>query len=321
MQSPVVFAAVWLPLAAFAEAPLDVTNYATLARGFPLPVVGYTQVLAPGHDAYATTLDLVNEFHADSSITESVRVDGETQRLSLAWRHGFAGGWEAGVELPFYLQNGGILDDVVTGFHSLIGQSNASREQFPPRQYVFRYERPNGNVLIDRQRGSNVIGDLNFFGGWQLRPDVALRAQLKLPTGPSSALAGNGATSASVWADYAMPWFDPQSNFSGFASAGTGYAFLGDVLPDMQARWILFGGGGLAWRVASGVRLLAQVYGHSPIYKNSGLSLVGESALIQSVGVRWKFASGTEFQFTVLEDNFVSPAPDFAIRLGLNWGH
>ncbi len=312
-----VFAAA-LPLAAAAETPLDVTNLATLARGFPLPVVGYTQVLAPGKSAWAATLDVINEFHSSSDANETVRVDGETQRLALVWRRGFADGYEVGVELPFYLQNGGFLDDIVTGFHSVIGQSNASRDQFPSHKYAFLYQR-NGVTQIDRHDGSDVIGDLGFYGGWQYRPEVALRAQLKLPTGPASRLAGNGAPSASVWADYEMPWFEEDSDFSGFLSGGTGYALLGDVLRAQQERWILFGGGGLSWQASSNVRLLAQVYGHSPLYKDSAFNLLTASPLILSVGVRWKLGGG-ELQWTLLEDNAVSPAPDFAMRLGYSWG-
>jgi len=309
-----------LPLSAVAEAPLDVTNLATLARGFPLPVVGYTKVQAPDKSAWAATLDFVNEFHFNANANETVRTDGETQRLSLAWRRGFADGYELGVELPFYFQNGGVLDDIVTGFHSAIGLSNDSRDAFPAHKYAFQYQRPNGTFVLDRQSGSDVIGDLSLYGGYQYRPDTALRAQIKLPTGPASRLAGNGAASASVWADYAMPWFEQGSAFSGFLSGGTGYTLLGDVLRTQQERWILFGGGGLGWRASSSVRLLAQVYGHSKLYKDSALDLLSAAPLILSVGLRWKLADGSELQWTVIEDNFVSPAPDFAMRLGYNWG-
>ncbi|MEK6806149.1 MAG: DUF3187 family protein [Pseudomonadota bacterium] len=313
-----LFAAL-MPLAAVAEAPLDVTNLATLARGFPLPVLGYTQALTPGTGSMTAMLDVVNEFHANSSPDETIRIDGETQRLAVTWRRGFASGYEFGVELPFYFQNGGMLDDIVTGFHSAIGQSNTSRDRFPARKYAFRYERPNGSVLLDRQSGSDVIGDLSLYGGWQFQPDLVLRTQLKLPTGPASRLAGNGAASASVWADYAMPWFEKDSAFSGFLSGGTGYSLLGDVLRTQQERWILFGGGGLAWRATSSLRLLAQVYAHSKLYKESGFDLLAAAPLIVSVGLRWKLGSDTELQVSFIEDAFVSPAPDYAMRLGLNW--
>ena len=103
MKLPRLFAAALLSItvnAANAEAPLDVTNYATLARGFPLPVVGTTQVLAPDHDAYAATLDFVNEFHVSTNASETVRTDGETQRLSLVWRRGLVSGYEVSMEIP-----------------------------------------------------------------------------------------------------------------------------------------------------------------------------------------------------------------------------
>lgn len=314
-----VLAVALLPIAAAAEAPLPLTNLATLARGFALPVLGYTGVQPVDSADMRFSMDLINEFRAISSARESLRIDGETFRLGLGYRKTLAPGLEASIELPFYFQNGGIYDEVVTGFHSLIGQSNASRDRFPSREYVFQYVK-DGVAILDRQRSSNVPGDVSFSAGWQLRPATALRGQLKLPTGAASQLAGNGAAGASVWVDTAMPWFAPGSAWSGFLSGGSGYALPGDVIRNQQERWLLFGGGGLAWRASPVVRVLAQAYGHSALYKDSAFDTLSGPALIAALGVRWKFAAGTELEYSVIEDVFVGPAPDFSMRLALHWG-
>ncbi len=314
-----LLAAALLPLAAAAETPLHVTNLATLARGFALPALGDTQVRPRGPGEWRLSSDLINEFRAIGTPTETLRIDGETLRLGLGYRRSFTTGFEASIEVPFYVQGGGIYDDVVTWFHSVIGQSNASRDRFPPRDYAIQYTN-NGEVLLDRQRGSSVVGDISLYGGWQVAEMTAVRGQLKLPTGAVSQLAGNGAVGASAWVDTALPWFERGGAWSGFVSGGAGYAFAGDVIANQQQRWLLFGGGGLAWHASPAVRVLAQVYSHSALYKDSSLDTLSGPALIAALGVRWRLAPGVELEYNLIEDVFVGPAADFSTRVAINWG-
>ena len=63
--------------------------------------------------------------------------DNEYQRLSFSWRHGIGKEMEAALFVPLLWRNGGFLDGILSGYHSLIGfagdseDNPAGRDRYP----------------------------------------------------------------------------------------------------------------------------------------------------------------------------------------------
>ena len=85
-------------------------------------------------------------------------LDGETVRTNFALTHGFASGWSLGIEVPYYHVGGGVLDDVIDGWHSAFGMPDGGRNARPEGQLLYRFgELPSPSFeLTEPQSG---IGD------------------------------------------------------------------------------------------------------------------------------------------------------------------
>jgi len=300
-----------LPLAAQAL-PFASSNQAGLAQGFDLPAVGDTRVLRPGEHGSELSLDLSSEYSAHEQGDELIIVDGERARLAWRYRQGGAG-WDWGVELPAVHVGGGFLDSFIEGWHDAFGLPNGGREQAPQDRYLYQYER-DGTTLLLRDEEGWALGDVRLSGGWAWSETLALRGELKLPTGDEDRLSG-GVLGAAAWADWALP-FDPDTGWSGFLSAGLSLNDKGEVLEDQQETLVPFGGAGLFYRVARPLELGAQLNLHGPLYDDSGLDELTRAGGQLVFGGRW-LGAGWALDVAVQEDILTRSSPDFSVHLGL----
>lgn len=294
-------------------APFDTNNQGALAQGFALPVIGHGHVLAEGDSASRFSLDLTSEYTTDTAGTETITLDGETARLTGRYRAGLGGGWEWGAELSAVHVGGGFMDSFIEGWHDFFGLPNGGRELVPQDRYQYRYEK-DGAVRLDRTEEGWALGDVRVSGGWAASENLALRAELKLPTGDEDKLTG-GNLGGALWADWALP-FDIDSRWSGFASAGLSLNQKGDVLEDQQETLVPFGGAGAFLRATQKVELGAQLYAHGPLYKDSALDQLDRAGLQLVFGGRWIekiWALDIAFQ----EDLITKSSPDFSVHVGL----
>ena len=300
------------------DSGFPVQNEAALAQSFALPPLGTPRVLAPGHSQYRATLDWINEFVVDNTGTESLTEDGETQRYRLDLRHGFEtggyGNFELGLTLPVVVNNGGVLDGIIGNYHKVFGFPNGGRPYAPHDRLLYQYTR-NGNALLNVDRSGTGVGDLALSAGWQVKPDLALRAMLKLPTGDSAHLTG-GNTGGAVWLDF-DPRINPDSDWFGFLSLGGSYNATSDVLPQYQRHAILLGGGGIGYHITDGFSLQAQAYVHSPLYKHTAEPSLHRMGLQGAFGGRYAFSPHVAVEAGFQEDLITTSSPDFSIHLGI----
>ncbi len=314
MSRPILPLAALILLAPAAQAePFATFNQAALAQGFDLPAVGHGRVLAAGDSATAFSLDLTSEYSTDTTGAETVTLDGESAHLTGRYRRGLGGGFEWGAELAAVHVGGGFLDSFIEDWHDFFGLPNGGRDLVPQDRYQYRYEK-NGVVLLDRTEEGWALGDLRVSGGWAASDNLALRAELKLPTGDEDKLTG-GNLGGAFWADWALP-FDVDSRWSGFVSGGLSMNQKGGVLEDQQETLVPFGSAGAFLRATQKIELGVQLYAHGPLYKDSDLDQLSRNGLQFAFGGRWiekAWALDIAFQ----EDLITKSSPDFSIHVGV----
>ena len=82
--------------------------------------------------------------------------DNEVQRLGFTWRRGAGHGVEFGMETSLLWRNGGLMDPILSGYHSLIGVSGngpdnpAGRDAYPQYRSLLLLKDAQGNTLVDQ---------------------------------------------------------------------------------------------------------------------------------------------------------------------------
>jgi hypothetical protein len=306
-----VLAASLLPLAA-QGAGFASFNQGALAQDFALPAVGAPQILGSGRSEQRLTLDLTNEYVADMRGSELLIVDGERARLAWQYRAG-RDGWEWGLELPAVHAGGGFMDRFIEDWHEVFGLPNGGREMATQDRSLYHYER-NGRVVLHNEEEGWALGDLRLAAGWAATEVLALRAELKLPTGDEDTLSG-GTLGAAVWADWALP-FGVESDWEGFAALGLSLNQKGEVLKDQQRSFIPYAGTGLFYRVLPALQLGAQFLLHAPLYQDSALDALDQPGGQLVFGGRW-IAPGWSLDLAIQEDLITESSPDFSVHLAL----
>lgn len=295
-----------------------VRNEAAIAQGIDLPRIGSPYVLAPGQGQFRAQLDWSNEYVSQAGGSESYMADGETQRYVLDLRRGFAGGpwdgFELGLTVPLVVNNGGVMDGIIHNYHELFGFPDGGRGSRAHRQVEYRYVRAGTTGLEMTSSGFNV-GDITLGAGVQAKPGLALRAELKLPSGTANYLAG-GNWGGAVWLDY-DPFVDVSSRWYGFMSLGGSYNATSDVLPDLQRHAVLLGGVGLGFHITPAFSLLAQGYAHSPLYRKTAISALRRVGVQGTFGGRYAFSRRLAVEAGFTEDLVTNSSPDFGLHVGL----
>lgn len=167
-------------------------------------------ILKPGQARSEWQLDLSNEarFLRNPDFYE----DGETWRFSYRFRQGLKNGHEWTVELPILVRGGGVMDPLLSWWHSFIGVPNPARDI-----------QPSGESFVSVPGGtfseSVGIGDIALAYGVP-SPLAHARLWLKLPTGNPSSLLGSGNLDAALSLD--RRW-TLNENFTFDADAGITY--------------------------------------------------------------------------------------------------
>jgi hypothetical protein len=308
------------PLRAEYLQPYEIVNQSPLVQIHGLPYAHAARLLLSGVQRITLHSEISSHFVEDEQGAEALMLDGETTRIALVLAGGFGRGWEWGVYLPYVGHDDGFLDDVIEDWHDLFGLPQGGRDAHPRQELNFHYER-DGATLLDIQRPRAGLGDIRLALGWQWRADddsaQALRAELKLPTGSADDLAGSGA------ADLSLAWAgERRLRLGAYDSRVHGTAGLllmgeGDVLPEQQKRLVPFGGAGIAIALDSHWAAKAQLDLHAPVYRDSALRSLDDTAALLSFGIGWRGDSYWSADVTVVEDIQVTTGPDVSFHFAL----
>jgi len=304
---------------ALEASPYAATNMSPFGILYGVPAIGEATVLAPGALHAELSAAAASSYAFSHSNREDIFLDGETHRVALRLRHGFAEGWEATLELPWVSHSGGQLDGLIIRWHKLFGLPQGGRDRVDRDRLLYSYRRDG----VERVRLDGPVsgaGDARVGVGRSLSRDergaLALRAELKLPTGDPSRLTGSGAADIALWVSGASTVPRTQT-WSVFGGAGLAWLGRGDVLPEMQHRSIPFASAGIGWRAVPRLAFKVQVDAHRALYAQSDMPELGHTAVLLALGGSLAIGAGSEFEFVVLEDLAVESVPDVTLRAAL----
>lgn len=293
---------------------LGTTNQAALARGYALPVLGDSTVAPIGGGHWRFAVDLSSEYVLDQDGNEELLLDGESQHYVFTLRRGLGERFDWSLELPLIHASGGFMDDLIEDWHSTFSLPNGGREDAPTDRYLYRYTRQ-GQTLFEVDDEGTRPGDARLGLGWQWTERLALRAQLKLPTGDGDRLSG-GSTGGAVWGDLALP-FASDFALRGTVSAGLSAKEEPEVLGEFHNALVPFGGLGLGLRVLPALELLGQLYLHGPLYSDTDIDALERPGAQLTLGGRLCLSAGPCFELSFQEDLAVGASPDFGLRFAL----
>ena len=186
------------------------------ARPYNLLFLQFTpetaDVLPPRANTYNLHLEISNNLLApDANGQARVREDNEYQRLLFTWKRGLGREMELAVSVPLQWRDGGILDGILSGYHSLFGFQGNGPDDPTGRDFFRKYQ---STLLLTNAQGQTVINQGNAFGLGETnvtikrglirqtgRSALAARLGVKLPTGNATLLLGSGNVDAGLSVD------------------------------------------------------------------------------------------------------------------------
>ena len=303
------------PAAAQLAEPMQIRNLNPLVAIFGLPA---WDTVAPGN-RFSASLELANHFEFGAKGGESLGFDGETTRTTLSFSHGFAEGWQVGVELPLFHVGGGVLDNPIDAWHSAFDLPDGGRNARPENQlsFVLRHSGLTFLRLDDPQSG---LGDLQLKGARAFGADrgFVVEAGVKLATGDTEMLAGSG--SADEWLTLLRSRALPERRHPAGYYWGVGIMHVGDpeIIEFRSETWVYTGILGGSWQRWPRWGLKAQLDVHTPFY-DSPLEEIGETACEVTFGAWLQRRKDARLELALVEDLRVSTAPDVVLKIAAHW--
>ena len=269
-------------------------------------------------------LELANNSISANSATEEITIDGESYLADINLRYGYSRNLELIVDIPLLYHSSGFLDQIIKNWHNLWGISNSRRDVFPNNQLLYQY-RKDGNTLISIDTGTGGVGDVVMglkFSNEELRSGnttVALRTDIKLPTGDADKLTGSGATDVALSVHAANAAFLDDINTILYGGAGLVALGKGDILPGIQKELNTSGYFGASWNATHRLALIAQLNYQSAYYK-SDLKQLGKNSLQLYLNAAYTDRSNVSYELGFGENLTTSPTPDFLLYFSVTTG-
>jgi hypothetical protein len=303
------------PAAAQFADPMQIRNLNPLVAIFGLPAWDTVK----SGNRFSASLEIANHYEFAAKGGESLGLDGETARTTLAFSHGFDSGWQLGVELPLFHLGGGVLDNPIDAWHSTFNLPDGGRNVRDQNQLSFSM-RHSGIAFFRLDEPQSGFGDLQLKGARAFGADrgFVVQAGVKLATGDTEMLAGSGSTDEWLTLLRSRPL--PERRYPAGYYWGVGVMHVGDpeivefaskttvytaILGGSWQRWPRFG-------------LKAQLDFHTPFY-DSPLEEIGDTAIEVTAGAWMQRRKDAQLEFALVEDLRVRTAPDVVLKIAAHW--
>lgn len=295
--------------------PFRTRNLAPAISIFGLP----SWQLATVRRRFGLTTEVANDYRLSQAGADSLVLDGETWRTSLQFSTRIRGAWSLSLEVPYYKQSGGFLDNFINAWHRAFNLPNGGRNSRPDNVLQFQFADAQG-VFYTLSQTRQGWGDAQLSAARRIGVDgrYVLRASLKLPTGAADMLAGSGSS------DVALTLLRPQRALFRARPAGyfwgLGALAVGDAkrIRYAQRHAVLLAVLGGSWKPWLRTGLKVELNYHSAFYDTPLKELgVGSTQLI--LGGWHDVGRRGELELAVDEDLRVGTAPDVVLHVGLHW--
>jgi len=306
------------------SSPFFTRNLSPVIQIFGLPPTEGGQVTPYGRTQLRLVMETANNFTSDESSKESVLFDGETSRLNLSLRHGFAQYWEAGIDIPVVSHQGGMFDGLIENWHDTFGLPQGGRDDAPRNRLHYFYQQEGEKDGLNFSNSGTGFGDISLYLACQLnrkttaaRRYIALRGGIKLPSGDTDQLRGSGGTDFHL----RLAASDGETlkiyNLTLFASMGTLWLGKGEILRDKQHQTVGFGSIGLGWTPLERFTFKVQIDGHTAFFDDSHLKQIDSPSAQLAIGGTINLSDNLALDLCVVEDIVVDTAPDVVFHLAL----
>jgi len=254
---------------------------------------------------------------------EVLRLDGETSRLDIRYRHRISSCWQLGISVPFVSHTQGRFDRAIDDWHTFFGFPDANRDGTDFNSLDYHYVDSNGiehgvsqpqsgigDAQVSLQRSLGCIASANA-----TKADATLRVGIKLPTGNPTELRGSGAFD--VFADWQSPVWSNHKRWFGGLSLGILFNGQTDEFVRQEAVAI-YGSVGVQFVAHQNLRLIAQLDGHSAFYR-SRLRELGDPAFNLALGLRYLAGKEYTYELSISEDAAIDTTPDIVARLAMTY--
>ncbi len=287
-------------------------NPFNLIQGQPLPV--NAQLAVKNQLLWSSNLAITNTLNSQQTGNQSIKLDVESYRINIGLEYGLTNSWAVKINLPLIHKSGGLLDSSINDWHKFFSLPQGNRPTTANNQYQIQRIQ-NGSIVTRLQSADSGIGDLQLSLANQFytapKTRISLWTGLKLPTGSSAKLNGNGAIDASFWLalnhQFGQRWF---------FNTNTGFVLPAIIVTNSKtanntglSRQVLFGHVMLAWQALDGLDIKLQLEGHTSYYPDSGLRLLG-STYITTFGGTVHINQCNDIDIGVSEDVKVTASPD-----------
>ncbi len=311
----VLLAAFAAPARAQHAEPLHIRNLNPLVAIFGLP--GW-DTLETG-TRFGATLELANHYRLSQRGADLLVLDGETLRTTFALSHAFGSRWSAGIEWPYYHLSGGVLDDLIDGWHSAFNLPDGGRNNRPDGALLFVLGDRNAPFFrLDRPQSGPGDTQLKLAHSLGSGDRFIVEATLKLPTGDADMLTGSGSTDVGLTLLRSQPLPARARPAGYYWGVGLLHAGTPERIEWQANHWMYTGIVGGTWQPWRRFGLQAQLDFHSPFY-DSPFEEIGATAIEATFGAWWRTNERRLLHFAVVEDLEVSTAPDVVLQMSANW--
>ena len=270
-------------------APIYIANQNPFVQIFGLPRAEAGSITPSGKLDIGFLYHVSNNAISAEAGNEEIIWDGETAQYNLRFRYGVSERLELGMDVPYIDHSGGYLDSLIRNFHDLFGMSNDRQEKFNKNQIHYQLQE-NGSTTFEMQDRAHGFGDIRFSAAIPLmgrttkeQRHLALRPQIKLPTGDADHLLGSGGTDVSMGLAYSD--FETLRKLNMVLTSHAGMIYMGNtkVLRDKQLHFAGYGGASLSWLATEHLEFKLQMDLHSAFY-DSELKQLGSSLQLLAGG-------------------------------------
>ncbi|MBK8970233.1 MAG: DUF3187 family protein [Hahellaceae bacterium] len=264
---------------------------------------------------------LSNSFRENEAGDEISSFDSETGLTTLSARFRLTNTLESYIRIPWITQSAGQLDSLIYHWHDAFGLPQGRRTDETNNQFQLRYWDA-GQAKVARTGPSRELGDIRLgltMPLTSLGVDAMLQSELRLPTGDADALAGTGASGASLGlgATTQSEWLGVSTGW--FGTIGLTWNDAGDgPLAYRQKAIMLSGRAGAQWQWFPTCLIKMQLDSHSSAY-DSELKELGGIPLQLTAGVTFGLTEYWWGDFSLSEDLNAGASPDLTVAFRVNY--